>query len=404
MTVTHVTVGDVLIGIQAGKSVKTKERPAQPGELGILKVSSVTWGEFRPYENKAVLDDYDPGDCPRPGIGDLLISLANTRDLVGAPVLVEADHPNLLLSDKILRLVPDDARVDRRYLARVLRSTASRKHFESCAGGTSGSMTNITQEDIRSAPLPLPPLTEQRRIADILDKADAIRRKRKEAIALTEELLRSAFLDMFGDPVMNPNGWPVKRLSDLLAFLTSGSRGWAEYYADFGEIFLRIQNVGGDRLDLSDVAFVHAPDSAEARRTETRPGDVLLSITADLGRTAVVPENLKRAFINQHLAILRPRGVNSEYLSSFLASEGGRRQIIRRNKGGVKAGLNFEDIRSMEVLLPPEPIQRAFALAKAQIRRLEIGHARMLEEGDTLFGSLVAPAFTGRLSTAEAAC
>lgn len=78
-------------------------------------------------------------------------------------------------------------------------------------------MTNITQEDIRTLPLPLPPLPEQRRIADVLDKADAIRRKRKDAIALSEELLRSAFLEVFGDPVTNPKGWEVKALAKLLS-------------------------------------------------------------------------------------------------------------------------------------------------------------------------------------------
>jgi type I restriction enzyme S subunit len=239
----------------------------------------------------------------------------------------------------------------------------------------------------------LPEKDEQRRIADTLEKADAIRRKRKQAIALTEELLRSTFLEMFGDPVINPKGWPVKPLGALLSFLTSGSRGWAQYYAEAGETFLRIQNVRTDRLDLSDVAFVRAPTSAEARRTETFPGDVLLSITADLGRTAVVPETLKRAFINQHLAILRPNGVNSEYLSSFLASEAGQRQINRRNKGGVKAGLNFDDIRSIEVVLPPKPVQDSFGMTKSQMRRFDTRQLEARNVAGDLFSSLLARAF-----------
>src|SRR5690606_12486515 len=119
------------------------------------------------------------------------------------------------------------------------------------------------------------------------------------------------------------------------------------------------------------------------------------------GRTAVVPASLPRAFINQHLAILRPHGVDSDYLSAYLASEGGQRQINRRDKGGVKAGLNFEDIRSVEVLLPSESAQRAFALAKRQIRSTRMSIDRAIALDEALFNALVARAFSGSL---EAPC
>lgn len=209
------SVGAVLQRIEAGRSTKTLERPAKDGELGILRVSAVTWGEFRPGENKAMPLDYDPGNVPRPMKGDILISRANTRELVGAPVMVEADHPNLLLSDKILRLVPDCNIVVPRYLVRALRSSIASSHFSQCAGGTSGSMTNITQGDIRATPLRLPSLPEQRRIAAILDKADALRAKRREAIAKLDQLLQSVFLEMFGDPERNPKGWPQLALGTI---------------------------------------------------------------------------------------------------------------------------------------------------------------------------------------------
>ncbi|MDZ4161488.1 MAG: restriction endonuclease subunit S, partial [Burkholderiales bacterium] len=193
------TVGAVLKQIVSGKSVQTKERPAQPGEFGILKVSAVTWGTFRPNENKAMPKDYNPGNCPRPMDGDILISRANTRELVGAPVMVQGDHPHLLLSDKLLKLIPDESVVCRRYLVRALRAPDAAQHFFQCAGGSSGSMTNITQGDIRAAPIPLPPLPEQRRIAAILDQADALRAKRREALAQLDRLTQAIFVEMFGD-------------------------------------------------------------------------------------------------------------------------------------------------------------------------------------------------------------
>jgi type I restriction enzyme S subunit len=331
--------------------------------------------------------------------GDVVI--AKLGECGAACIVPPSAGVGIIVAD-VVRFRGDPTRIEPRYLVHYLNSMMAQTRIGQRTKGTTRARVNLS--DLKQILVPVPNITEQRRVADILDKADAIHRKRKEAIVLTEELLRSAFLEMFGDPVTNPKGWPVKPLGQLLGFLTSGSRGWAEYYADAGEIFLRIQNIKQDKLDLSDVAYVRAPDSAEARRTRTCPGDVLLSITADLGRIAVVPDTLARAFINQHLAILRPREVNSEYLGSFLASAGGQRQIKRLNKGGVKAGLNFDDIRSIDVLLPPDKLQRAFAEAKTKIRRLEARFVKMRQEGDELFQSLVARAFSGNRSIGDDPC
>ncbi len=150
-------------------------------------------------------------------------------------------------------------------------------------------------------------------------------------------------------------------LGSRIEFLTSGSRGWQKYYSDSGALFLRIQNVGKNRLLLDDVAYVRAPDGAESVRTQVKPGDVLLSITADLGRSAVVPENIRGAHINQHLALIRAPSIQSGYLAWYLCSEFGLRQIAKRDRGGVKSGLNFDDIHSLEVPLPAFEEQQRIA-------------------------------------------
>lgn len=262
---------------------------------------------------------------------------------------------------------------------------------------TSAGQIGISGADLKRIEIPLPPLIEQQRIADVLDKADAIRRKRREALALTDELLRATFLEMFGDPVTNPQGWPVVELGSLLTFLTSGSRGWAEHYADSGDLFIRIQNVRDDELDLDDVMFVRAPAGAEAERTRVRAGDVLLSITADLGRTAVVPELPTPGYINQHLAILRTEAVEPEYLSAFLASQGGRHQLLRMNRAAVKAGLNFSDIRGVLVPMPPRSLQVRYVGLKQRIRANGDLCRRGSYGDEALFAALQHRAFRGEL-------
>ena len=132
-----------------------------------------------------------------------------------------------------------------------------------------------------------PPLATQQRIAAILDQADDIIQNNRAIVQKYDALTQSLFLDMFGDPVKNEKGWEVKSLGKILKFLTSGSRGWAKYYSNAGDIFLRIQNIGYNKLRLDDLTFINTPNTAEAKRTKVEPGDIVISITADLGRTAV---------------------------------------------------------------------------------------------------------------------
>jgi len=238
----------------------------------------------------------------------------------------------------------------------------------------------------------LPPPAEQRRIAAILDQADAIRAKRRHTLAHLDDLSQSIFREMFGS-----NDYPCEPLGDNLDFLTSGSRGWAKYYSSDGDLFIRIQNIGRDFLNLNDQTFVDAPGTAEARRTEVQAGDVLLSITADLGRTAVVPRGLGRAFINQHLAILRSSTLNSRYLSAYLGSSGGARQIQGSDKGASKSGLNFTDIRTIAVPMPPSELQLLFERSVSRVDEMVIAWTRALAADDELFASLQSRAFRGKL-------
>lgn len=259
--------------------------------------------------------------------------------------------------------------------------------------GRGATFKEVSKAQIEEIKIPLPPLPEQKRIAAILDKADAIRRKRAKALQLTDTFLQSVFIDMFGDPVTNPKGWPTRSLADSLSFLTSGSRGWARYYSDKGHLFLRIQNVGQNGLLLDDVAFVKAPNTTEARRTKVQAGDVLLSITADLGRTAVIPDNFETAFISQHLALLRVKDIVPLYLSAYLSSDGGQRQISLLNRNGVKAGLNFDDIRSLEILVPETKLQKRYAEIYAHHIETQKVLAHATSSVDFLYESLIQRTF-----------
>lgn len=267
------------------------------------------------------------------------------------------------------------------------------------SGFKGAGLKHISKDYLENIEIPLPSIATQQRIATILDQADAIIQNNRAIVQKYDALTQSLFLDMFGDPVKNEKGWEMKTLGEIVDFLTSGSRGWAKYYSSEGDIFLRIQNVGYNKLRLDDICYITTPNTAEAKRTRVIPGDIVLSITADLGRTAVIPENFPNAFINQHLAILRLSQENNPiFVSAFIASYGGQTLFNKLDKGGVKAGLNFTDIKSYNIFCPPIELQNQFAERVAVIEDQKQQAQLALAKSEELFQSLLQRAFKGELN------
>ncbi|WGV60093.1 restriction endonuclease subunit S [Brevibacillus brevis] len=195
-----VTLGELIEKIEAGKSPSAQGHPAASNEYGVLKVSAVSWGEFLPNENKALFPGYDVEGIPTVQEGDLLISRANTVELVGAVVRVKESYPNLILSDKTLRLVPilNDINID--YLLYALRTRYVRRLFEE-ATGTSDSMRNLSQDKILKAPIALAPLIEQNIIAENIKNEERLLKisanLSKDCLmnleALVQQILNKAF-------------------------------------------------------------------------------------------------------------------------------------------------------------------------------------------------------------------
>ncbi|HEY7086656.1 MAG TPA: restriction endonuclease subunit S [Tepidisphaeraceae bacterium] len=194
---------DGLQAIEAGTSVRSLERPARDGEWGVLKVSAVSWGKFKGGENKAVPPGFTPKSHEVVRRGDLLISRANTQELAGAVVIVRETPNKLMLSDKTLRLVLRDDVLDSEYLEYAIRTPGARRFIEHNATGTSYSMRNISQDTIRAVPLPVPPLTEQKRIAAELSRrlaeAEHLAERIGEELAAVEALPAALLRAAFGD-------------------------------------------------------------------------------------------------------------------------------------------------------------------------------------------------------------
>lgn len=173
---------------------------------------------------------------------------------------------------------------------------------------------------------------------------------------------------------MNPKRYPVHQLSEYISSLTSGSRGWAQYCVENGtEWFITIKNVKDCHITTDNMQPVNEPDNAEAKRTKVQEGDLLISITADLGRTGVVTKEIAEhgAYINQHLSCIR---VNKEvlhplFVAHYMESPAGKEQFTAKNQSAVKAGLNFNSINSLKLYVPPLKEQEEFITFITQVTK-----------------------------------
>lgn len=184
----------LLLRIDGGRSPVTSGRLAEYGERGVLKLSAVRPGYFVPGETKALDDSTAMPDAALIGVGDVLITRSNTSATVGTPCHVDLVWPSTYLSDLTLRLVPRRSVVDPRYLVEALLSRDARKQIQGGARGTSGSMKKISRELIYQYTVPVPGLTEQERIVDVLNDVRDVAR-RSDELAISAERLRIRMVD-----------------------------------------------------------------------------------------------------------------------------------------------------------------------------------------------------------------
>jgi type I restriction enzyme S subunit len=185
----------------------------------------------------------------------------------------------------------------------------------------------------------------------------------------------------------------MRELSEYIIFLTSGSRGWAQYFTDTGEYFITIKNVKNCRITLDNVQHITAPDNAEAKRTKVQEGDLLISITADLGRTGVVSKEVAAhgGYINQHLTCIRLNQdvVRPLYVAYYMESDAGKEQFQAKNQSAVKAGLNFNSINTLKLMVPPIALQDRFIAFVEQVDKSKLAVQKGLEELEILKKSLM---------------
>lgn len=287
-------------------------------------------------------------------------------------------------------LTPDKTKVSPKFIFWLLKG----KNAELNSKGTGSTFKAIGRKVLEETKVPDISLEKQLEHSETLEKIYAVIQHRKSELQMLDDLIKARFVEMFGNPRINPRQYPVSELSEYIEFLTSGSRGWAKYCIDDGtEWFITIKNVKDCRISVENMQSVNAPNNAEARRTKVQEGDLLISITADLGRTGVVTKEIAEhgTYINQHLICIRLNKaiLNPLYVAYFMESTAGKEQFESKNQSAVKAGLNFNSINSLRIMVPPISIQEEFVSFVKQVDKSKIVVQKALDEAQLLFDSLM---------------
>lgn len=310
-------------------------------------------------------------------------------------------HPTEILIQKALHRVRTAPELYNRFLVYQLMKDARSGRLAEYFTGTT--IPHLTGQDLHRYTFALPPLSEQQRIAAILDQADALRRKRHQALALTDQFLRSTFLDLFGDPVTNPKAWPQLSIGDI-ADVQGGLQVTAKRASNPVVVpYLRVANVFRDRLDLTEIKTmrVTAPEQA---RVALRSGDILVveghGNRDEIGRCAVWDGSITPCIHQNHLIRVRvhPNRALPEYVSVFLNSDAGRRQLFQSSN--TTSGLNTistSTVKDTTVLVPPLDEQCRFLAVLKRVNDLRVRLIRQSDGLARLFHALVQRAFRGEL-------
>ncbi len=263
---------------------------------------------------------------------------------------------------------------------------------------------HLSVKSIRSIQIPLPPLDEQRRIASILDQADELRTKRREALTHLDTLTQSIFHSMFDEA---PSSWGETTIEDLAdkakgSIRTGpfGSQLLTSEFTEEGVAVLGIDNAVSNEFVWRERRYISFEKYDALKRYTVRPGDLLVTIMGTLGRCAVVPADVPLAINTKHLCCITidlEQAVPEWLHAYFLRSDAAAAYLRQTTKGAIMGGLNMGIIKKMPVKLPPLELQQNFATRIAAVERLKESHRKHLAELDALFASLQDRAFKGEL-------
>ena len=374
------------------------ENMSKDGTVGVIQLKHVGVGEFLDKDFQYISNTtFNELGCTEVLPGDVLIS--RMADPIGRACIV----PRLLfravtaVDVSILRV--DNNVADSHFITHLCNSHLVRDQVEKAARGTTRS--RITRTELGEVEIPLPDLSEQRRIAGELERADGLRRTRRYALELADTFLPAAFLQLFGS---TGNEFPISTVEDLLADKRNairtgpfGSQLLHSEFTDSGIAVLGIDNAVNNSFEWSQRRYITPEKYEQLKRYTVFPGDVIITLMGTCGRCAIVPANIPTAINTKHLCCItldQARCLPVFLQGAFLYHPFVRQQLSMKTKGSIMEGLNMGIIQELRIPLPPPALQTRFAELVERHERLRAVQRESLRQADHLFYSLLNQAFT----------
>ena len=393
MNIPIVTIGSISEQIRGVSYSKTDASDIRlEGYLPILRAGNIT-------ESGLTFDDlvFVPSG-----------KISNIQKIKKNDILIAASSGSLSVVGKAARALDDfnggfgafckvlrpNAKVDPAYFANYFFTSEYRRKISSVAAGAN--INNLRNSDIDDLEIPLPPFAEQKRLAAILDKADAIRRKRQQAIELADKFLRSVFLDMFGDPVTNPKGWNVSNIGALCSVLT-GSTPSRQENSYFSGSIPWVKTTEVDGYIIKETEEYITEEGIRNSNCKLNPiGSIVLAMYGQGKTRGKVGILGIEAATNQACAVIHPStNINMGYLYNYLKLS--YETLRALGQGAGQPNLNLSIVKNFSVLMPPIELQREFAKRVEKVEALKAKLKASQLQAEEQFKALSQRAFAGEL-------
>jgi type I restriction enzyme S subunit len=316
---------------------------------------------------------------------------------------VEKRDLPLCLNTSTIRFKAIEDVSDLRFLRIWLNGREFRSQITKLVTGTA--QQNFGPSHLKATKITLPPLADQQRIAVVLDRAEALRTKRRATLAHLDALTQSIFLDLFGD--LAKDGWPISTIAEIAASSDGsirtgpfGSQLLHSEFVDEGVAVLGIDNAVANEFRWNKLRFISHAKYQKLKRYTIRPGDVLITIMGTCGRCAIVPDDISLSINTKHLCCItldRKKCLPVFLHAYFLRHPLAQRYLDQTAKGAIMAGLNMAIIERMPIPVPSLELQREFSRRVGALDKLKSAHRASLAKLDTLFAVLQHRAFRGEL-------
>ncbi len=386
-----VEIGDVSVFVRNGVSIKQDDSSLGLPITRIETISSKIVNLTKCGYANIAEDEYLDYRIKK---GDILISHINSEKHLGKCAIF--NHDDIVIHGMNLLCLRANNKAYPKYIFHALSSSFFLNQIPRITK-KSVNQASFTVTNFKELQIPLPSLPEQIRIAAILDKADAIRRKRQQAIQLVDDFLRSVFLDMFGDPVTNPKGWKKAVLGNMIFSATDGPHV-SPNYAETGIPFLSTRHVRQTGIVWDDMKFITKDDALiHWKKCKPENGDILYTKGGTTGIAKAIDFD-KPIAIWVHIALLKTNKnkVSPLWLEAMLNSSFCYHQSQRLTRGIVNRDLGLTRMINIEMYLPPIELQYEFAARVQQVEALKAKLKVSLATAEEQFKALIQQAFTKR--------